>query len=113
MGSPELKRKVRQHDNDLAAIYEIVAGHSDDLIEIKATLAEHGSKLAEHGSKLDAQGAKLDAQGAKLDAQGAKLDAQGAKLAEVDWKLDHLSSTVVEQGTKLDELLALLRGRTE
>jgi hypothetical protein len=92
MGSPELKRKVRQHDNDLAAIYEIVAGHSDDLIEIKATLAEHGSMLAEHG---------------------AMLAEHGAKLAEVDWKLDHLSSTVAEQGTKLDELLALLRGRTE
>ncbi|MGH3906581.1 MAG: hypothetical protein ACRDTE_20730 [Pseudonocardiaceae bacterium] len=85
MGSPELQRKVRQHDNDLAAIYEILTEHGDDLTEIKLTLADHGAKLADHG----------------------------AKLAEVGSKLDELSSTVNGQGSKLDELLALLRGGPE
>lgn len=67
MATPELQRKVRQHDNDLEAIYEIVSGHSEDLIEIKATLTEHGSMLAEHGSMLAEIGSKVDEQGAKLD----------------------------------------------
>lgn len=91
MGSPELQRKVRQHDNELLAVYDILNGHSDDLTEIKATLAEHGSTLAEHG---------------------VKLDDQGAKLTAVDSKLDQLSSTVGEQGAKLDELLTLMRNRS-
>lgn len=51
--SPDLERKVRRHDNDLEAIYEILTDHREDLVQIKATLAEHGSILAEHGSKLD------------------------------------------------------------
>jgi hypothetical protein len=38
----------------------IVSGHSEDLIEIKATLAEHGAMLPDHGLKVDQQGAKLD-----------------------------------------------------
>ena len=78
----------------------------DMLCERAVSRYAHGSMLAEHGSMLAKHGSMLA-------EHGAKLDAQGAKLAEVDWKLDHLSSTVAEQGTKLDELLALLRGRTE
>jgi chromosome segregation ATPase len=53
MATPELQHKVRQHDNELEAIYEIVSGHGEDLIEIKAALAEIGSKVDEQGAKLD------------------------------------------------------------
>ena len=60
MGSPELQREVRRHDNDLVAIYEIVSGHTEDLVQLKEDLTEvrvdlTGVKvtLTEHGSKLD------------------------------------------------------------
>lgn len=84
MGSPELRREVRQHANDVVAIYEIVSEHTEDLAEIKATLAEHTATLVEHG----------------------------ATLTEVRSALAEVGSKVDEQGTKLDELLALLRGGT-
>lgn len=66
--TPELERKVRQLDNDVAAIYTMIselAGtqrrHGNRLDEIaatqgahSATLAEHSATLAEHSTKLDA-----------------------------------------------------------
>lgn len=60
MTLPDIQHKVRQHDNELEAIYEILTDHGQDLREIKATLADHGATLADHGRKLDDQGAKLD-----------------------------------------------------
>ncbi len=72
---PEIARKVRQLDNDVQAIYEMLAGISatqqrqgNRLEEIATTQAGLAATQAEHGAKLDAHGAKLDAHGVKLDA---------------------------------------------
>lgn len=69
-----MARKVQQLDNDVQAIYEMLAdiqatqrrqhnrleeiaatqdGHTDVLAGHGATLAEHTATLADHGSKLD------------------------------------------------------------
>ncbi len=67
-------RKVQQLDNDVQAIYEMLAGiqatqlrQHNRLDEIAATqdghtatLAEHGSTLAEHTATLAEHGSKLD-----------------------------------------------------
>lgn len=64
---PDLARKVRQLDNEVQSIYELLAGiaatqlrQSSRLEELgvtqdqhTATLAEHTATLAEHGAKLD------------------------------------------------------------
>jgi len=59
--SPELERKVRQLDNDVAAIYTMIAElagtqrrHGTQLEEISAMQTEHSGSLAQHGVKLDA-----------------------------------------------------------
>lgn len=62
MTSPaEIERKVRQLDNDVQSIYEL-------LTAIEATQKRQGNRLneiaatqADHGAKLDSQGEKLDA----------------------------------------------------
>lgn len=67
MTVPDIQRKVRQHDNELVAIYEILTDHGKDLREIKVTLAGHSAKLEDHGRTLAEHGRKLDDFGAKLD----------------------------------------------
>lgn len=66
--SPELDRKVRQLDNDVAAIYTMIAElagtqrrHGTRLEEIATTQAEHSATLAEHSATLAEHSGKLDA----------------------------------------------------
>ena len=81
MASPEIQRQVRQHTNDVAAIYEIVSGHSEDLAQLKADLTEVREDLSE----------------VREDLSEVREDLTGVK------------ATLAEHGSKLDELLALLR----
>jgi chromosome segregation ATPase len=81
MSLPEIQRKVRQHDNDVAAIYEIVSGHSEDLAQLKEDLTE---------------------------VRGDLTEVRG-NLSEVREDLTGVKATLAEHGSKLDELLALLR----
>jgi hypothetical protein len=60
-GPVEIERKVRQLDNDVQAIYEMLSTieatqkrQGNRLNEIAATQTEHGEKLDSHGEKLDA-----------------------------------------------------------
>lgn len=88
MASPEIQRKVRQHDNDVAAIYEIVTGHSEDLAQLKEDLTEVKEDLTEVREDL------------------AEVREE---LSEVREDLTGVKTTLAEHGSKLDELLALLR----
>ncbi|MGH3565867.1 MAG: hypothetical protein ACRDRH_07500 [Pseudonocardia sp.] len=82
---PEIIRKVKQLDNDVGAIYEI-------LIRVERTQQRHDNRLDEHTVKLDEHTAKLDEHTAKLDEHTAKLDEHTAKLDEHTAKLD----TIIE-----------------
>jgi hypothetical protein len=60
-GPAEIERKVRQLDNDVQAIYEMLSTidatqrrQGNRLNEIAATQADHGQKLDDQGQKLDA-----------------------------------------------------------
>jgi len=60
-GPVEIERKVRQLDNDVQSIYELLATidatqkrQGNRLNEIAATQSDHGQKLDDHGQKLDA-----------------------------------------------------------
>jgi hypothetical protein len=62
-----LERKVRQLDNDVQAIYEMIATveatqrrHGNRLEEITAAQSEHGRILTEHSAVLADHSAKLD-----------------------------------------------------
>lgn len=82
MSAPrDLTRKVRQLDNDVQAIYEMLAG-------ISATQLRQGNRLEE------------------ISSAQANL---GATQAEHGAKLDELTATQTEQGAKLDTIIELLR----
>lgn len=67
MASPEIHRQVRQHTNDVAAIYEIVSGHSEDLAQLKEDLTEVREDLSEVREDLTGVKAALAEHGSKLD----------------------------------------------
>jgi hypothetical protein len=69
-----LERKVRQLDNDVQAIYEMIASveatqrrHGNRLEEITASQSEHGRILGEHSAVLADHSSALADHTAKLD----------------------------------------------
>ncbi len=94
MSPVELERRVRQLDNDVQSIYEL-------LNSISSTQQRHTNRLGELAVKADGIEARIDV----LDA---KVDGLDAKVGTVDAKVDGLDE-------KLDAVLELLRGtpRTE
>jgi septal ring factor EnvC (AmiA/AmiB activator) len=95
--SPEIARKVRQLDNDVQALYEMLA-------RIEATQQRHGNRLGEQAITLDAHTAKLDAHTATLDAHTATLDAHTATL-------EAHTATLDAHTAKLDRIIELLEVR--
>jgi methyl-accepting chemotaxis protein len=76
----DLTRKVRQLDNDVQSIYEM-------LTRIDATQQRHGHRLDEVAGRLDEVAGRLD---------------------EVAGRLDEVASVQVDQGSKLDRIIELL-----
>jgi hypothetical protein len=87
---PDLTRKVRQLDNDVYALYELVLG-----ISITQT---------RHGNRLDELAATQDTHTATLAGHTATLAGHTATLAE------H-TATLAEHGGKLDKIIELLERR--
>jgi len=99
----EIERKVRQLDNDVQSIYEMLAG-------IAGTQQNHGNRLGELDSKLAGitgtqlrHGNRLDELDGKLAGISATQQRHGNRLTEIDGKLTDMDS-------KLDAVLTLLRG---
>jgi len=63
----EFERMVRQLDNDVQSIYEMLAG-------ISAQQARQGNRLDSIDGRLDAMDTRFDAMDTRLDAMDTKLD---------------------------------------
>jgi hypothetical protein len=63
----ELERKVRQLDNDVQSIYELLLG-------IQGTQGRHTNRLDELATDIDAIGGRLSAVDGRLDSLEHKLD---------------------------------------
>ena len=85
-----LERKVRQLDNDVQSIYEMLS-------------AIQGTQLR-HGNRLDELDEKLTSLEAKVDGVDTKVGGLEAKVDRVDTKADGLRSD-------LQTVLELLRAR--
>ncbi len=86
--APDLTRKVRQLDNDVQSIYELIAG-------IAATQQRHGNRLDELGDQLH--------------GFGTQLQGFGTQLQGFDDRLQRIESTQASQDHKLDSILVLLQ----
>jgi hypothetical protein len=85
-----LERKVRQLDNDVQAIYEMIATveatqrrHGNRLEEISASQSEHGRILAEHSTVLAEHSTVLAEHSAVLAEHSAVLAHHTAKLDRI------------------------------
>jgi methyl-accepting chemotaxis protein len=85
----EIERKVRQLDNDVQSIYEMLA-------EIAATQRRQGNRLMEIASNLT-----------EMDGT---LTRTAGKVTEMDGTLTRTASNLTEMDGKLDTILGLLRG---
>ena len=94
---PQLERKVRQLDNDVSSIYEILAR-----IELKQ--GRHDNRFEEIGSDLD--GLKSDVAMLKSDVATLKGDVATLKSDVGALKTDTASLT-----HQMSEVLEILRSR--
>lgn len=90
MTPAELDRKVRRLDNDVQAIYELLAA-------ISATQTRHGNRFGELDARFDAMDVRFDTMDARFDTMDARFDA-------MDKRFDSVTSS-------LDQVLTLLRER--
>ncbi|MDQ3715560.1 MAG: hypothetical protein M3381_05955 [Actinomycetota bacterium] len=76
MSSPALERKVRQLDNDVQSIYEMLS-------TISGTQLRQGNRLEEIDQRLESVESKVDALGGKVDVLAGRVDAVDGKLDSV------------------------------
>jgi outer membrane murein-binding lipoprotein Lpp len=76
MTPAEVERKVRQLDNDVQSIYELLMG-------IQSTQTRHTNRLHELGEDVGALSAKVDSLEVKVDSLEVKVDTLGTQMDEV------------------------------
>ncbi|MGC5617262.1 hypothetical protein [Georgenia sp. Z1491] len=95
MTSTSIEQKVRQLDNDVEAIYEMLS-------TISLTQRRHTNRLGEISNDITAHGARLDSIESKVDAVDGRVGSVESKVGTVDTKVDAVD-------TKLDRVLELLQ----
>ncbi|MHB1535507.1 MAG: hypothetical protein ACYC1D_13040 [Acidimicrobiales bacterium] len=73
--SPDLTCKVRQRDNDVQSIYELLTG-------ISATQQRQGNRLEELGDQLEGLANQLEGLASEQASQNEKFDAVLALLRD-------------------------------
>ncbi len=76
MGPVEIERKVRQHDNDITEIYQMLA-------HIQGVQGRHTMRLGELGAALGIVDSKVDAVTQKVDRLETKVDELDTKMGIV------------------------------
>lgn len=67
MPEAEVARRVNQLDNDVCAIYEILAALDQGMRAANGALLRHGNRLDTLDQKVDSLDQKVDSHGQKLD----------------------------------------------
>ncbi len=97
MTPAEVERKVRQLDNDVQSIYELLNG-------ITSTQQRHTNRLGELAEQVGALDAKVDTLDAKVNTLDTKVNTLDTKVNTLDTKVDTL-------GSQMETVLELLRQR--
>lgn len=92
---PDLTRKVRQLDNDVQSIYEILA-------RIELTQVRHGNRFSELDERLEGVEQRLESHDARFDVIDARFDVIDTRFDVMDARFDGID-------TKLDQVIALIR----
>jgi chromosome segregation ATPase len=101
MAELDVDRKVRQLDNDVREIYEILERICD-------TQQEHGSALGRTDAKVDRLEAKTDRLEVKADRLEVKVDRLEATAGGLAGSVERLEATAGATDAKVDRLGANL-----
>lgn len=97
-----LERKVRQLDNDVHAIYEILGRVESSQHAMRGTQLRHGNRLDEIDARLETQERKID----EIDDRLQSLDG---KVQLLDDKVAQIGDRLQSQEQKLDQIIGLLK----
>ncbi|CAI9415938.1 hypothetical protein [Nocardioides sp. T2.26MG-1] len=104
MTPAEVERKVRQLDNDVQSIYELLMG-------IQSTQTRHTNRLHELGEDVGALSAKVDSLEGRFDSLEGRFDSLEGRFDSLDAKVGSLDTKVETLGSQMSEVLELLRAR--
>jgi len=97
MTSGSIEQKVRQLDNDVHAIYELIfkisttqGRHTNRLAEITEDIAAIRAGVAGHDARFEALETTLDAHGARFEALETTLEALDARFGPIETKVDRV-----------------------
>lgn len=83
MTSPSIEQKVRQLDNDVQAIYELIH-------KISTTQGRHTNRLAEITEDIAAIRSSLATQDGRFASVEGTLEAHDGRFAGIEGKLDRV-----------------------
>lgn len=81
MTSPALERKIRQLDNDVQSIYEMLSS-------ISGTQLRHGNRFDEIDQRLESMDARLSGVEGRLSGVEGRLGGVEGRLESVEGKID-------------------------
>ncbi len=90
MTNSQIEHKLRQHDNDIASIYEI-------LTEIKTTVTSHDARFDTIDGRFEAIDGRLNAVDARFEAVDARFDTIDGRLDTIDGALAEVLRRLPEQ----------------
>lgn len=100
----EVERKVRQLDNDMQAVYEMLSA-------IQGTQTRHTNRLHELGETLGDVSAQISGLSESMTGVDAQVAGLGGSVAGLDQKVTGLDQKVTGLDQKMDTVLELLRER--
>ena len=111
MTTPEVERKVGQLDSDVHSIYDLLDAMSTTQRGIAATQQRHGNRLDELAAGIEGLGHRVEALENRFEGLASRFERLENRVGDLDDKVEALAVGQAEHSTKLDEILALLRGR--
>lgn len=98
MTNAQIEKKLRQHDNEIVAIYDMLAAirgtvdqHTTMLTAIQGRLSSHDARLEGHDTRFDTIDARFDRIDTRLDTIDTRLDTIDGALAEILRRLPEAS----------------------
>ena len=98
----DLERKVRQHDNDISALYTMIA-------DIQNTQRRHSNRFDELTEDVGALADRMGSLETKVGSLETKVGSLETKVGSLETKVGSLETKVDSLEAKIDQVLDLLQ----
>ncbi|WP_256839691.1 hypothetical protein [Ornithinimicrobium faecis] len=83
MAAPDIEHKIRQHDNDIAAIYTMITN-------VLNTQVRHTNRFNELGEDVATLAGKVDSLNIKVDTLDTRMTSLEGTVNSLDGKVDQI-----------------------